>query len=127
MDLVPVAALIISLASLGLSAYVFVVTRRDARIKLHGDVLIMLAEARSRYRELNRRFRKIASRSTQLEQSHMKRLLEYQQFEENVDQRYAEVSASTLSTKELELLRRTTQAMLIAIAADIRRLDEIEP
>ena len=127
MDLVPVAALIISLASLGLSVYVFVVTRRDARIKLHGDVLIMLAEARSRYRELNRRFRNIASRSTQFEQSHMKRLLEYQQFEENVDQRYAEVSASTLSTKELELLRRTTQAMLIAIAADIRRLDEIEP
>jgi len=123
---VPVLALLVSLVSLFLSAYVMLTNRQFLKAKVKTDLLTKIAEARVKYKELNRRFRQRANRTSPLSESDIKMLAEYAQFEKNTERYLDEVKNMNLSAAEMESYRQSIEGMLLSIEHDLKLCDECD-
>jgi uncharacterized coiled-coil DUF342 family protein len=123
---ISIIALMVSLASLGLSIYVFRANSQFLLAKTRSDLLTKIAEARTQYKELNRRYYSIAAGTKRLTTQNIEMLVEYKEFENNTDRIYKEVQTGQFSPAELEERRHSIEGMLLAIADDMRRIDEWE-
>ncbi len=123
---ISIAALLVSLASFGLSLYVFYTNNRFLLAKTRSDLLTKIRETQNQYRELNHRYRSIAANAKRLTEKDIDMLVKYKEFENNTDSYYQTCRTGSHSAAELESVRHHIEGMLMSIAADMKRLDEWE-
>ena len=121
-----VISLLVSLASLALSFHVMRSNGKFLLAKTRSDLLTKIQETRSRYNELNRRYRSLTAKAKQISAQGIASLAEFAQFEKNTERYYKEVQEKDYNATELEGIRHHIESMLVHIAADMKRFDEWE-
>ena len=124
--LISSAALIVSVAGFVLSAYVAVSNTRLVRTQKRTELLTRIAEAEIQYKELNERYRNLASRMGTIPANVLDTLIQYKEYEKLTQGHYEFVQDASLSVAELEEIRHQIDGMILAIAADNRRIDDAE-
>lgn len=119
-------AIVISIISLAVSIYVMIQNGKHLLAKTRSDLLVLIQETRVRYGELNRRNLRIAESLTRVPAQFMDRLVDYRQYEKNMDRYYDEIKETNYTAAELEDYRSSIQSMLVHIAADMKQIDEWE-
>lgn len=94
--------------------------------KTKSDLLTKIREARLKYNELNRRYRKRANEATHLSENDIRLLAEYAQFERNTEQYYEDILNGSLSPAEMEDYRHRIEGMLLSTEHDLKLCDEWE-
>jgi DNA repair ATPase RecN len=118
--LVPIAALLLSLASLLVSVHARRTNKQLLNAKTRSDLLTKIGEARLKYKELNRSYRKRANAASYLSEDDICLLAEYAQFEKNTEQYYQYILSSSLSPAEMEDYRHRIEGMLLSIEHDLK-------
>lgn len=125
-SLISALALIVSMASFGLSVYVYWSNAKFLLAKTRSDLLIKIDETRMKYKELNRRYHSIASNAKSLTPKNLDMLVQYKEFEKNTEMYFKDVRTRKFSLTELEELRYRIEGLLFLIAIDERRIDDWE-
>ncbi len=124
--LISATALIISLAGFSLSAYVAITNAHLLKTQKRRDLLTRIKEAKIQYQELNQRYRDLASRMTYIKPDILDTLIQYREYEKLTQGHYEFVQSANLSAAKLEEIRHHIDGMILAIAADNRRIDDFE-
>ena len=123
---VPIAALLISLASLLVSFHVMRANKDFLKAKTKSDLLTKIKDVRIKYKELNRRYRRRANAAEHLSEKSISLLAEYAQFEKNTEDYYQEILNGNLSAAEMELYRHRIEGMILSTEHDLKLCDEWE-
>lgn len=94
--------------------------------KTRSDLLTKIREARLKYKELNRRYRRRANAAPHLFEKDIHLLAEYAQFEKNTEQYYEDILNGSLSPAEMEDYRHRIEGMLLSTEHDLKLCDEWE-
>ena len=121
-----VISLLVSIASFALSFHVMRSNGKFLLAKTRSDLLTKIQETRSRYNELNQRYRTLTARSKQISAQNIASLAAFSQFEKNTERYYEKVQEKNYNVTVLEGMRHHIESMLIHIASDMKRLDEWE-
>lgn len=124
--LISSAALVVSVSGFALSAYVAVSNARLVRTQKRTELLTLIAEAKIQYKELNERYRNLASRMGAIPPNVLDTLIQYKEYEKLTQGHYEFVQDANLSAAKLEEIRHHIEGMILAIAADNRRIDDAE-
>ena len=121
---VPISALFISLASLFVSIHVMWTNKQFLAAKTKSDLLTKISEAKLKYKELNRRYRKRANAASRLSEKDISLLAEYAQFEKNTEECYQHILNRSLSPAEMEDYRHRIEGMILSTEHDLKLCDE---
>ncbi len=124
--LISSAALVVSVSGFALSAYVAVSNARLVRTQKRTELLTLIAEAKIQYKELSERYRNLASRMGAIPPNVLDTLIQYKEYEKLTQGHYEFVQDANLSAAKLEEIRHHIEGMILAIAADNRRIDDAE-
>ena len=122
------AALVISLASLGLSGFV---TRSNARLtktqkQKQMELLTKLRQVHIKYSELNRRYAFVCSNFRAISADVSDKLLKYKEYEKLTNGYYDFVTTEDMSAAESEEWRHHIESMLLHIESDNHSIDDWE-
>jgi hypothetical protein len=120
------AALVVSLASFGVSAYVARINVRITKTQKRMELLTKLREVHIQYSELNRRYATLCKNFRSVPADLLEKLLKYKEYEKLTNGYYDFVADKDLSATEAEEWRHHIESMLLHIASDNRRIDEWE-
>ncbi len=119
-------ALSISCLSLGVSGFVAVTNIRYTKVRRRMELLTRVYEARIQYGELNKRYQALCVQENVFTPEVLDNLLKYEEYEKLTSEYYNFVGAKDLSATESEKLIHHFDSLLLCIASDFQRIDELE-
>lgn len=119
-------ALVVSVASLGISSFVAITNVRLTKKQKRMELLTRISEVRIQYGELNRRYQALCTQMKAITPEVLGNLLKYKEYEKLTSGYYDFVGTKDMSTTESEEWLHHIDSMLLHIASDIRRIDEWE-
>lgn len=120
------AALVISLASFGLSFYVFTRNARLTTQQKKMELLTRMREAQIQYSELNRRYKRLCSLFRSIPPDVAEKLARYDKYEKDSGEYYKFAYSKRFRASELDEWQHHIDSMLLHIASDNRSIDEWE-